>query len=133
MGDLPVLIPQQWYAPAIVIVGLLLIVGVVSRKKAFQFVAALVVIAMFSPFVKAFVGQLDPWARALVALVTVVWIGGAVIGLLAGREVHERLAARFIEELLAWPFRALFAMVRGGFRLIFRRKSGEIDREGDPP
>lgn len=107
LQTLLMLIPQEAYLPAMVIGGLLIVVG--ARKLGIGIIVGVILFALLGPFIDSLVDALPPWLFALLCLFLIL----SLFRLMFGNRVADHVIARFLYDFLRAPFLFLRWLLRG--------------------
>ncbi len=98
----------------IVLIGLGLILGILSRKNAFSFIKIIIIFALFSPFIASLFKSLPTWIVLLIMGVVILGAVKGVLYLLFGKEATGEFLGHLMYDLFMLPFRLI------GY--VFRRR-----------
>lgn len=97
-GALPVLL---------VLTGLALIFGILTRKAAFSFVGVILLLAFFTPFVEAFIQSLPLWLTIMIGFVFIFSVVKVVFYGLFGKGATDQFLGQVLYGVFTLPFRLL--------------------------
>ena len=110
------LMPDSFIPVLIVFTGLALILGIVTRQKAFGFIGLLLLLVFLTPFADALFSALPLWLLLLVGGVFVFSLFRGVLTAMFGRGATDQFVGQCMFAVFTWPFRLI------GY--LFRRRRG---------
>jgi len=106
-GLLFALLPDNALILVIMGIGFALIIGVVNRRMAFQFVGIIILYLMLAPFIESIFGQLPPWLMTIIEIAFILSIARWILSALFGRRSTDHFVAILMWNLFAFLFRFL--------------------------
>ena len=103
------MIPEEAYVVALVVAGMLIIVGL--RRIGFALLAFILLSALLTPFIEPLVAALPVWAVWVLLIVFVLWL----VRLMMGRRIWDNMWGAIFANLVTWLVVSLF---RWPFRLL---------------
>lgn len=111
-GLLFTLMPDGILPVVLVFLGLALILGIVSRKSAFNFVGIIILFALLSPFVVSLFDSFPTWLVLLVFGVVLLSLARGVLSSLFGKGATDQFVGQVMYAVFALPFRLLGNLFR---------------------
>jgi hypothetical protein len=116
MALLLTFLPDQAMVLVFAGVGLALIVGLISRRAAFNVIGCVVLLLVLSPFIEALIDGLPTW----ILLCLIGWVGLALMraasNLLLGRRSTNHMVGILAADVVRGLFQIAFAPLRWVFR-----------------
>ena|SRR6266852_1661852 len=118
MSLLVAFLPDQAFVLVFAGVGLALIVGLLSRRAAFNILGGVVLLLLLAPFIEMLIDGLPGWV--VLALLVGVMLSSlrALSSLLLGRRAADHMVGQLAAGLVLGIFRLAFAPVRWVLRRI---------------
>jgi len=106
-GMLLTWLPESLFALVLVGVGFALILGVISRQRAFGIVGSLVLFLLISPFIYALFDKLPVWMILAVFVVVILSAFRAILGFCFGKGSTDQFVGQVMFAAFSMPFRLL--------------------------
>ncbi len=103
-------LPKETWPAVMVIGGFLVIFGM--RRLGFGIVGTIILVALATPFIGAFIGILPPGLFVILC----VFVAISVFGAIFGKRVSENVLSSLLFELIKAPFRLVAWLFRGPAR-----------------
>lgn len=106
------LLPDNFLIIVLVIIGIALIFGILTRQRAFNLVGIVVIIALLSPFVYALFDNLPLWLLILLMFALILGMLRVMLNVLFGKGATDQFIGQTMFAVFALPFRLLGALFR---------------------
>jgi hypothetical protein len=93
------LLPSETWICIIVLAGFLIIIG--FRKAGFSLIGGVVLLALFSPFIEAFVELLPTW----LLIIIMIFFAMSLLRLIFGERAADHVIGRLLYDIILLPFR----------------------------
>jgi len=105
-------LPQEAYPALIVLLAVGLIVGLITRQRAFALLGLIILLALLKPFISALFHSL-PWSIALLLIIFFFFgITRAALNLLFGRRATDHFVGECMFAFFSLPFRMVAYLFR---------------------
>jgi len=115
MRSLLLFLPDEFLMLLLLGAGLAAILGVLPSGVFWGLAIAVVVMALATPIVEAFVGSLPAVWQLLILLGLGIVLARSVLALLLGRGATDRFVAHLAYDIFVLPFRLFGLLLRGIF------------------
>jgi hypothetical protein len=116
-------LPNEFMVLGIVLIGLGLMVGLITLRRAAALLGFVVLLLVTGPFVDSFLGTLFAlapwWLLTLLGIVLVFSLLGALSRLLIGRGAADHMVGTLAADGVRFGFRMACGLVAMPFRLVF--------------
>jgi hypothetical protein len=112
-GMLLAWLPESFFPLLIVGIGFALILGIISRQRAFGFIGFIVLFLLISPFVYALFDQLPVWLLLAIFVVVIFSAFRAILGFCFGKGATDQFVGQVMFAAFSMPFRLLGRLFQG--------------------
>lgn len=113
------LIPESALPLLIVLIGIALMLGMLSRATAFNILGLIILFALLMPFIDSIFDILPLWALLLIMIVFILSIIRGVLSIFFGKGATDQFIGMIMFALYILPFRiicSIFRVMRRGNR-----------------
>jgi hypothetical protein len=118
MNWIVALLPDQALVLVIALIGLALICGLITGRRAGSLLGGIVLLVLLSPFIEALVAALPWWLLLGLLLVCGLSLLRALSGLLIGAHATSHMVGILAADVVRFGFRAVFLTVTLPFRML---------------
>jgi len=123
MMTLSAWLPDEFLVVGIALIGVGLMVGLITGRKAASLLGVVVLLALSGPFIDLFLDTILAVAPWWLILLLATWLVFALLGslsrLLIGRGATNEMVGSLAADVVRFGFRTIFSLLAFPFRLVF--------------